>query len=285
MASADLTMRVQDFIADEVLAIDDEFDGDVEAAGGEGLRIRLRGLARDRGLVTPNGPVGYGGLGLGMVDRIDVLEAAGYSLFGPTAINVNAPDEGNIHLLDHVASPGQRERYLEPLAQGRYRSAFAMTEPSPRAGADPSMLRTAARRVDGGWLIDGEKRFITGADGASFFIIMARTSGEPGSGGGATMFLALGVSPGSEVVRHVETVDKSMLGAHCELRFTELFVSDLMDLRPGAQRVDDPGRRHRRGRRRDASAQPQRRRRADRNDPKWRHRVSGLTPPVMTRGR
>lgn len=226
MSSDDLSQRVGEFIADEVLAVDDEFDGDIEAAGGEELRVRLQGLARDRGLLTPHGPVEYGGLGLGMVDRVDVFEAAGYSLFGPMAINVNAPDEGNIHLLDHVASPVQRERYLAPLVQGRYRSAFAMTEPSPGAGADPSMLRTTARRVDGGWLIEGEKRFITGADGAGFFIIMARTSGEPGSGGGATMFLAPAGSPGLEVVRHVETVDKSMLGGHCEMRFTELFVSD-----------------------------------------------------------
>jgi acyl-CoA dehydrogenase len=226
MSSVDLTKRVQEFIADEVLAVDDEFDGDVEAAGGDALRFRLHARARERDLLTPYGPLEYGGLGLGMVDRVDVFEAAGYSLFGPMAININAPDEGNIHLLDHVATPAQRERYLAPLVQGRHRSAFAMTEPSPGAGADPTMLRTTARKVDGGWLIDGEKRFITGADGADFYIIMARTSGEPGSGGGATMFLAPAGSPGLEVVRHVETVDKSMLGGHCEMRFTELFVSD-----------------------------------------------------------
>ena len=221
-----LANRVREFVADEVLPVDDEFDGDVEAAGGDRLRTRLQGMARERGLLTPHGPVEYGGLGLGMVDRIDVFEAAGHSLFGPMAININAPDEGNIHLLDHVASPTQRERYLAPLVQGRQRSAFAMTEPSPGAGADPTMLRTTARRVDGGWLIDGEKRFITGADGAGFFVIMARTSGAPGAPGGATMFLARAGTPGLEVVRHVETVDKSMLGGHCELRFTELFVSD-----------------------------------------------------------
>jgi alkylation response protein AidB-like acyl-CoA dehydrogenase len=142
------------------------------------------------------------------------------------ALNINAPDEGNIHLLDHIASPNQRERYLKPLVAGTDRSAFAMTEPAPGAGSDPTMLATRARRVDGGWIIDGHKWFITGADGASFLIIMARTSGEPGTPGGATMFLAPASAPGVTLVRHVGTVDRSMIGGHCELTFSELFVPD-----------------------------------------------------------
>ena len=103
-------------------------------------------------------------------------------------MNIAAPDEGNIHLLDKVATVDQRERYLQPLSRGEIRSAFAMTEPAPGAGADPTMLMTTASKVDGGWIVNGRKWFITGADGAAFFITMARTSGEPGSAGGATMF-------------------------------------------------------------------------------------------------
>jgi alkylation response protein AidB-like acyl-CoA dehydrogenase len=75
-------------------------------------------------------------------------------------------------------------------------------------------------------VINGVKRFITGADGAGVYIIMARTSGEPGDSGGATMFLASGGTEGIEVVRHVRTVDRSMLGGHCEVKFTDLFVPD-----------------------------------------------------------
>ena len=142
------------------------------------------------------------------------------------ALNINAPDEGNIHLLDHIATPAQRERYLKPLVAGAHRSAFAMTEPAPGAGSDPTMLATRARRADGGWVIDGHKWFITGADRASFFIIMARTSGEPGDPGGATMFLAPASVPGLEVVRHVGTVDRSMIGGHCEITLTQVFVPD-----------------------------------------------------------
>ena len=71
-----------------------------------------------------------------------------------------------MHLLDVVATEEQRERYLRPLAAGEIRSCFAMTEPAPGAGSDPSMLRDDGGRVDGGWRIDGRKWFITGADGA-----------------------------------------------------------------------------------------------------------------------
>lgn len=221
-----LVETTRTFVRSEILPIDDEHDGDVAAAGGDDLREMLQSRARSLGLLSPHGPVDCGGLGLSMTQRAPVFEAAGYSLFGPVALNINAPDEGNIHMLDHIASDSQRQRYLEPLVTGAFRSAFAMTEPSPGAGSDPSLLTTRAVRAAGGWLINGRKYFITGADGASFYIIMARTSGEVGSAGGATMFLAPASSPGIEVVRHIETMDRSMIGGHCEMHFTDLFVPD-----------------------------------------------------------
>ena len=222
--------RTRTLVREVVLPLDDDHDGDVEAAGGEELRTRLQAAAKEAGVFAPHAPVDCGGLGLGMVDRAPVFEEAGYSLFGPMALNINAPDEGNIHLLVHVASSTQRERYLVPLARGEVRSAFAMTEPSPGAGSDPSLLATRATKVDGGWLVNGTKRFITGADGAGFFITMARTSGEPGghgaTGGGATMFLMPASTEGLVVERHVGMVDTSMLGGHCEVSFTDSFVPD-----------------------------------------------------------
>ncbi|MDT0440913.1 acyl-CoA dehydrogenase family protein, partial [Streptomyces doudnae] len=112
------------------------------------------------------------------------------------------------------------------LARGEVRSAFAMTEPAPGAGSDPSALTTRAVRADGGWRISGHKWFITGADGAGFFIIFARTSGEPGRRGGATMFLCPAEAPGLRVGRHIGTSDKAMIGGHCEVFFEDLFVPD-----------------------------------------------------------
>lgn len=226
-----LTESVSSFVRDVVLPREDAVDGDVEAAGGDALRGELQAEASARSLLSPHAPEEYGGQGLGggglgMVARAPVFEAAGYSLFGPMAINIAAPDEGNVHLLSRVATPEQKERFLRPLVGGAQRSSFAMTEPAPGAGSDPSALRTLASRVPGGWRINGHKRFITGADGAGFFIIMARTSGEPDALGGATMFLAPADSPGLVVGRHIGTMDRSMIGGHCEVEFQDLFVAD-----------------------------------------------------------
>ncbi|MDT5153086.1 MAG: acyl-CoA dehydrogenase [Mycobacterium sp.] len=222
----DLVERTSVFIRETVLPVDDQFGGDIRAAGGDVLRTKLQSAARQAGLLAPHGPVQFGGLGLGMCDRAPVFEAAGYSLFGPLALNVAAPDEGNVHLLAHVATAEQQDRYLQPLVLGEIRSAFAMTEPAPGAGSDPSMLTTRAERSGDGWRIDGRKHFITGADGAYFFIVMARTSGQPGDRGGATMFLVDADTPGVRVGRHIATMDRSMLGGHCEVEFDTVRVSN-----------------------------------------------------------
>jgi acyl-CoA dehydrogenase len=101
-----------------------------------------------------------------------------------------------------------------------------MTEPAPGAGSDPSALATRATPVPGGWQIDGHKWFITGADGAALAICMARTSGEPGQPGGATMFLIEADNPGMKVVRHIDTLDESLFGGHIELTFDHCFVPE-----------------------------------------------------------
>ncbi|WP_336087445.1 acyl-CoA dehydrogenase family protein [Nocardia sp. SSK8] len=222
-----LTEATRAFVREQVLPLDDAHDGDITAAGGEKLRIELQQAARDAGVFAPHAPVEYGGHGLTMSERAPIFEEAGYSLFGPTALNIAAPDEGNVHMLAHIADPEQKQRYLAPLARGEVRSAFAMTEPAPGAGSDPSALTTRAVRAAGGWRITGQKWFITGADGAGFFIIMARTSGEPGQRGGATMFLAPADAPGLRVGRHIDTLDRSMLGGHCEVFFDDLLVPDV----------------------------------------------------------
>lgn len=223
---SEIVAQTSEFVRTHVLPIEERFGGDIEAAGGDRLRRELNDAAKAAGVFAPHAPVEFGGLGLNMSDRAPVFEAAGYSTFGPVALHIGAPDEGNVHMLAHIASEEQRATYLAPLAAGAVRSAFAMTEPAPGAGSDPNALRTAATKVDGGWKINGEKRFITGADGAGFFIIMARTAGSPGDRGGATMFLAPADTDGITVGRHIHTTDRAMVGGHCEVTFTDVFVPD-----------------------------------------------------------
>jgi acyl-CoA dehydrogenase len=184
------------------------------------LRAELQAAARAAGVFAPHVPAELGGLGLDMRGVAVVFEEAGHSLLGPQALNGAAPDEGNMHLLHVVATPEQKERYLAPLAVGDTRSCFAMTEPPPGAGSDPSMLRTTAKRIDGGWSISGRKWFITGAEGAAFTICMARAPE------GATMFLIPAEDPGWRVERVIEAMDRSFPGGHCEVIFEDCRVSD-----------------------------------------------------------
>ncbi|WP_018503499.1 acyl-CoA dehydrogenase family protein [Parafrankia discariae] len=222
-AVADLARRTARFVREVVLPVEERHGA---ATPTEAVRRELQDAARTAGLFAPHVGTGYGGHGLDMRGRAAVFEEAGYALFGPLALNIAAPDEGNMHLLEAVASEQQKERYLRPLAAGEVRSCFAMTEPAPGAGSDPRALTTRAERIDGGWRINGRKWFITGADGAAFTICMARTSGRPGDPGDATMFFVDADNPGLKQVRHIDTLDESLFGGHIELLFEDCEVPD-----------------------------------------------------------
>lgn len=214
----ELRDRVRTFVSDVVIPAEPRDSAEHGLDGA--LRAELQEAARRAGVFAPQVPRELGGLGLDMRGMAVVFEEAGYSILGPQALNCAAPDEGNMHLLGVVATAAQRERYLVPLAAGETRSCFAMTEPAPGAGSDPSMLRTRARRVDGGWAIDGRKWFITGAQGADFAICMALAEE------GATMFLVDRDNPGWRVDRIVDAIDRSFPGGHAEVTFEDCRVTD-----------------------------------------------------------
>lgn len=185
----------------------------------DALRLELVAKARAAGLLTPHASREHGGLGLSHAAKAVVFEEAGYSPLGPIALNIHAPDEGNIHLMEVVATRAQKERWLLPLVRGELRSCFAMTEPAPGAGSDPSMLMTSAVRDGDDYLINGHKWFITGASGARFAIIMARM--EDGS---ATMFLSDTDRPGFHVERMMDSLDTCFSGGHGVVRLVNLRV-------------------------------------------------------------
>jgi acyl-CoA dehydrogenase len=186
------------------------------------LRRDLNALANKVGLLAVHVPKAYGGRGLSHAEKAVVLEAAGYSMLGPVALHCHAPDEGNIHLLDAVGTPAQKEKYLRPLATAKTRSCFAMTEPSPGAGSDPGQLLTRARPDGNGFVISGRKWLITGADGAAFAIIMARTGDGPAD---ATMFLTPLPHPAFKLTRTLDTMDSSFMGGHAVIDIDNIRVS------------------------------------------------------------
>lgn len=210
--------RVLTFIKEEVIPF--ETDPRWTAHGPtEALRRELNDRARRAGLLSVHVPKEYGGLGLDHVGKSVVLEAAGYSMLGPTALHCQAPDEGNIHLLEQVATPEQKERYLRPLATAEVRSCFAMTEPHPGAGSDPGMLATRAEKDGNGFVIRGKKWLITGAEGAAFAIIMARTGDGAND---ATMFIADLPNPAFKITRTLDTMDSSFIGGHAVVEIEDL---------------------------------------------------------------
>lgn len=218
-----LRERTASFIGGVVVPY--ESDGRQNRHGpSEALRDDLVGEARRAGLLSPHLGVEWGGLGLDHRGRAVVFEEAGYSPLGPVAMGIAAPDEGNGHLLERVGSPEQRERFLRPLAEGRVRSMFCMTEPDGGAGSDPSMLRTEAREVDDGWVVNGRKWLITGANGASFAFVMARTFDRAGTDLGATIFLCDADEPGIEAVEVLDTLDTNAVGGHSVVELHDLHV-------------------------------------------------------------
>lgn len=216
--------RVRFFIETEVIPLE-QHETEDEGLPAD-LLASLRDKARQRGVWGPQLPADYGGMSLNTVGLCVVFEEAGRSTLGPLALHCAAPDEGNMHLLLRVATAEQHRRYLDPLARGQVRSCFAMTEPAPGAGSDPTMLRTRAERQGNGWAINGKKWFTSGARGAAFAIVAAVTDPSVPVRHGTTLFLVEAGTPGFEVGRAIPVMGTGGPGGHCEVTFTDCLVPD-----------------------------------------------------------
>ncbi|MCU6619917.1 MAG: acyl-CoA dehydrogenase family protein [Achromobacter mucicolens] len=218
-ALPDLCARVRRFV-DEV-AIPAESPAIArDVAALDRCVAQLRARAKEAGLYAPQLPAQWGGLGLGWRALAEVLEEAGRSFLGPAALNCAAPDQPNMLTLLRLGNAAQQERFLAPLVRGEQRACFAMTEPAPGAGSDPSMLRTRAERRGSRWVLNGHKQFISGGVGADFALVLAR--GETG----ATLFLVPADTPGYRVVRDIGMVTGYQIGGHAEILLQDCEVGD-----------------------------------------------------------
>ncbi|MDH3317294.1 MAG: acyl-CoA dehydrogenase family protein [Gammaproteobacteria bacterium] len=232
----DYRQRVRAFVEAHIVPLESNpeayDDGDNIA---QELLGPLREKARSQGLWSLQMPKSRGGQGLNIVGMAACYEEMSRSIFGPVVFNCAAPDDGNMMVLEKVATEAQKTRWLQPIVDGKVRSAFVMTEPHPGSGSDPAgmMLTTATRRGDN-WVIHGDKWFITGADVAEHFILVARTSDDPRKG--LTAFLFHQDDPGWELLRRIPIMGPEEHGGHCELRFDGLEIPDanrLMDIGDG----------------------------------------------------
>ena len=155
-----------------------------------------------------------------------VFEAAGWSTLGPLALNIQAPDEGNVNLLNAIGTPEQKARWLAPLVRGEIRTVFSMTETvTDGAGSDPSLLNTIAQQDGDDFLISGRKYMITGVPGAALNIVMARTLDPRGTDLGATMFLVDMDAPGFESTACSTRSTPIRPGGHAEVSFDDVRVT------------------------------------------------------------
>jgi len=223
----DIAARVAAFVREVVAPY--EHDPRLGDHGpSDDLVQELRGLARKAGVLTPH--ILADGSHLTHAETAKVLRASGLSPLGPLAVNVMAPDEGNMFLLGKVGSPEQKARFLAPMIAGTARSAFFMTEPAEDggAGSDPSMMQTTCRLDGNHWVINGRKAFITGAEGAKVGIVMAKAPE------GASMFLVDLPDPAIRIERVLDTIDSSMPGGHAVVAIDNLRV-------PADQMLGQPG--------------------------------------------
>lgn len=212
--------EIRAFVAEKIVPF--ERDPRLTRHGpNEDLRTELVGLARDAGLLTFQAPRRFGGWEPSHCDQAVLYEAAGWSTLGPVALNCAAPDEGNMYLLAKIATEKQAEEFLVPVIDGRQRSVFAMTEPGG-AGSDPDQLRTEAVFDGAEYVVNGRKWLITGADGARTWIVMARVMPNEYNAGGPTLFLCDGRTPGIEIERVMDTMDRNYVQGHGVVRFDNL---------------------------------------------------------------
>ncbi len=217
--------RFRAFVREHVLPYDhtpesfDEHDNIREE-----LLQDLRNRAKEAGVWAPQMPVARGGQGFNVATMAVCYEELNYSLFGPVVCNCAAPDDGNMIVLEKIGTEAQKERWLQPIVDGRVRSAFAMTEPHPGGGSDPSMILTTATKRGDTWRIEGRKWFITGAGVAQHFMLVAKTSDDPRKG--LTCFLFDRDQPGWRIVRRIPIMGPEEHGGHCELEFDGLEIPD-----------------------------------------------------------
>jgi alkylation response protein AidB-like acyl-CoA dehydrogenase len=191
-----------------------------ERSSSEAKLQELREAAKGAGLWAPHLGEHEGGLGMNMMEFAQVSEILALSPLGHYSVNAQAPDIGNMELMEKYASDELKKKYLEPLQKGEIRSCFSMTEPE-NAGSNPVVLSTTAEISEGSWVINGTKWFTTSADGAEFAIVMAVTNQASSRHQRASMILVPSNASGFNLVRNIPIMGEEGYGyfSHSEIQY------------------------------------------------------------------
>jgi len=185
----------------------------------------IRQRVREAGLWAPQVPTEYGGLGLGFMEHALVCEQLAKTPYGMYVFNAQAPDAGNMEILNEFGTEAQKERWLRPLTAGEIRSCFAMTEPE-HAGSNPVWMSTTAVKDGGDYVINGHKWFTSSADGAAFVIAMVVTDPDGPMHGRASQIIVPTDTPGYRRVRNISCMgdEGEDWDSHSEITFEDCRV-------------------------------------------------------------
>jgi acyl-CoA dehydrogenase len=211
----------REFVREEIWPLDALSD-ELDETGLERILRTMHDQVNERGLWACHLEPELGGQGYGQVKLGLLHEILGTSVLAPRAFGCAAPDSGNSEILALAGTPEQKERWLDPLLAGDFKSCFSMTEPG--AGADPTLLATRAVRDGEGWVIDGHKWFSSNASIADFLIVVAVTDPDARPHQRASMFIVPADTPGVEIARDIPTMGHPVesfgrYGGHAEIRY------------------------------------------------------------------
>ena len=217
----DLLPKITEFIREEVIPREPEFMTIPFKELEKGMLAELRDKARAAGLWAPHLHKEEGGLGLDLMEFAQLSEVMALSPYGHYIFNCQAPDIGNMELMGKYASGSLKEKYLEPLQQGKIRSCFSMTEPE-FPGSNPVLMATTAVKEGEEYVINGHKWFTTAADGAEFAVVMAMTDPENENPyKRASMIVVPTDNSGFDLVRNISIMGEEGEGysSHAEIRY------------------------------------------------------------------
>jgi acyl-CoA dehydrogenase len=186
----DVVKQISHFVRDRVVP------RELEIMTTDAIPADLRAQAAEMGLFGYAIPQEWGGLGLDLVQDVEVAMELGYtSLSLRSMFGTNNGIAGQV--LVGFGTDEQKARWLPGIASGEVVASFALTEPG--AGSNPAGLKTTAKPTGDGWIIDGRKQFITNAPEAGLFVVFARTAPASAENTGIAVFLVPADAPGIEV--------------------------------------------------------------------------------------
>jgi acyl-CoA dehydrogenase len=230
---APLRDKVRAMVRDEVAPLEHDYEAEIDKGGRFTLTARqleildgLKAKARERGLWNFWLTRSDKGYGLTTVEYAYLAEEMGWSRLGAEVFNCSAPDTGNMEVIERYGTPAQKKAWLEPLMEGKIRSAYLMTEPDV-ASSDATNISLDARLDGDEWVLNGEKWWASGAGDprCAIYIVMCRTSPEADKHKRHSQILVPAATPGLTVLRPMEIYgqDDAPHG-HMHIRFENVRV-------------------------------------------------------------